>query len=548
MPDLAQSLGNYDLGYLHIVAEAWGIDYSAKDLQLGLNIIVPQLMDESFLNAMLNRLPGEARSALEDLQNNNGRMTWSLFTRRYGEVREMGPGRRDRERPDLNPISTTEILFYRALIGRAFFESPDGGEEYAYIPDDMRPILPGSHWSAKGPLGRAAHPDERAHVFPATDRILDDTCTMLAALRMGLPENEVPLTSYPGKYQPTMRILIDLLQATNLLDESGEPVLEAARNFLEVGRDQAIFQLVNGWLDGKQLNELDQLPQLVLEGEWKNDPLRTRRAILKLLSTIPAGKWWGLESFINVVREQNPDYQRPAGDYDSWIIRQAESETYLRGFESWDQVDGQLLRLLITGYLHWLGIFDLAATGVNKQVSAFRFSGWSGALLDGQAPQGLPADEKKVIVRSDGRLVVSRHVLRSVRYQLARFCDWGELKREDYYYQLTPGSLKRAEQHGLQINHLLALLQKNADHVPPNLVIALDRFERHGKQARMEDVLVLRLSSPEILEELRASRAARFLGDPLGPTTVIVKPGAREKVLAVLVEMGYLGEMMDEGL
>jgi len=546
MPDLAQSLGNYDLGYLQIVAEAWGIDYSAKDLQLGLNIIVPQLLDESFLNEMLNRLPGEARSALEDLQNNNGRMTWSLFTRRYGEVREMGPGRRDRERPDLNPISTTEILFYRALIGRAFFESPDGGEEYAYIPDDMKPILPGSHWSAKGPFGRAAHPDERAHVFPATDRILDDTCTVLAALRMGLPENEVPLAIYPGRYQPTMRILIALLQAANLLDELGEPVLEATRNFLEAGRDQAISQLVNAWLDSKQLNELDQLPQLVLEGEWKNDPLRTRRAILELLSATPAGKWWGLESFINVVREQNPDYQRPAGDYDSWIIRQAESETYLRGFESWEQVDGQLLRFLITGYLHWLGIFDLAAPGVNKQVSAFRFSGWSDALLEGQAPQGIPADEKKVIVRSDGRLVVSRHVLRSVRYQLARFCEWGELKRGDYYYQLTPGSLKRAEQNGLQINHLLALLQKNADHVPPNLVTALDRFERHGKQARMEEVLVLRLSSPEILEEVRASRAARFLGDPLGPTTVIVKPGAREKVLAALVEMGYLGEILGE--
>jgi hypothetical protein len=59
-------------------------------------------------------------------------------------------------------------------------------------------------------------------------------------------------------------------------------------------------------------------------------------------------------------------------------------------------------------------------------------------------------------------------------------------------------------------------------------------------------VLVLRLNSPQILEELRASRAARFLGDPLGPTTVIVKPGAREKVLAALLEMGYLGEISSD--
>jgi hypothetical protein len=70
----------------------------------------------------------------------------------------------------------------------------------------------------------------------------------------------------------------------------------------------------------------------------------------------------------------------------------------------------------------------------------------------------------------------------------------------------------------------------------------LERWEEQGSQARLERLLVLRLSSAEILQELRASRAARFLGEPLGPTAVIVKPGTREKVLAALAEMGYLGE------
>jgi len=54
--------------------------------------------------------------------------------------------------------------------------------------------------------------------------------------------------------------------------------------------------------------------------------------------------------------------------------------------------------------------------------------------------------------------------------------------------------------------------------------------------------VVLRLSSPKLLTELRKSRAARFLGDPLGPTAVIVQPGAWKKVLAILAELGYLGE------
>ena len=79
------------------------------------------------------------------------------------------------------------------------------------------------------------------------------------------------------------------------------------------------------------------------------------------------------------------------------------------------------------------------------------------------------------------------------------------------------------------------------------MVNALSRWEQRGTEARLQSVLILRLGSPELLQTLRGSRAARFLGDPLGPTTVIVKPGAGEKVLEILTEMGYLGEIVDLG-
>ena len=546
MPNLAQCLGNYDLGYLQIVAQAWGIDYVPRDMHLGLNFLVPQLLDESRLEEMRESLSEEARMALNDLLDKDGRMPWSQFTRRYGTVREMGPGRRDRERPDLDPVSTAEVLFYRALIGRAFFETPDGGEEFAYVPEDLKAALDEVGAWVRKPLGRAARRDERQFIYPTTDRILDDTCTLLAALRTGIPLERVPLSDYPGKYQPDAHILASFLQAAGILDDSGEPDPAAVRSFLEAERGQAISLLFSSWQHSDLVNELAQLPGLVLEGEWRNHPVKTRRAILEMLESIPRDQWWDLQSFISAVRDQHPDYQRPAGDYDSWIIRIADSETYLSGFESWDQVEGQLLSLMITGHLYWLGILDLAAPEAEKSIRAFRFSEWSETLLGGDAPVGIAGDEEKIIARSDGRLVISRKVPRSVRYQVARFCDWGELRRGEYYYQLTPGSLQRAEENGLQLKQLLALLEKHAAQVPPNLVTALERYQEQGKQARMEQVLVLRLTSPEILTALRASKAARFLGDPLGPTTVVVKPGAQEKILSALVEMGYLGEIVDD--
>ena len=125
---------------------------------------------------------------------------------------------------------------------------------------------------------------------------------------------------------------------------------------------------------------------------------------------------------------------------------------------------------------------------------------------------------------------------------MARFADWQGFGKEAYHYRLTPGALSRARQQGLRLSHLLALLRRGNVAVPPVLLKALERWEEQGSQARLERLTVLRVSKPEILLELRASRAARFLGELLGPTAVVVKDGTGERVLAALAELGYLGE------
>jgi hypothetical protein len=73
-------------------------------------------------------------------------------------------------------------------------------------------------------------------------------------------------------------------------------------------------------------------------------------------------------------------------------------------------------------------------------------------------------------------------------------------------------------------------------------VKALQGWEKSGTQAHFENVTVLHLNSPEILQALRQSRGSRFLGNPLGPTAIIVNPGAWPQVMDVLAELGYLGD------
>jgi len=550
MPDLFTSLIKYDLGHLHVVAELWGLELNSNDTESASKELCASLLDPDLLSEILETLNPDAQVAIEMLTAKNGRIPWTEFTRRFGDVRDMGAGKRDREKPHHNPASTAEILFYRALLARAFFNTVNGAQEFAYIPDDLYNLI--SHRVAESqrdeeketpslspprsvvsqgasivenePLGRPASPGEKEHHIPASDFILDAATTFLAALRLGI---EVPETHIPTQ------VIGQLLRAAKIILKSG-PKSEKVKTFLEAPRDEALQTLTNAWLESETLNELRQLPSLIFEGEWKNQPLVTREFLLNLLDANPEGKWWSLSAFIRDVKAKYPDFQRPAGDYDSWFIKREADGEYLRGFAYWDQVDGALIKYFITGVLFWLGQVELASPEEGAEPTAFR--------VISEKPKARREDGK-IVARSNGQISVPRFAPRAARYQVARFCEWDEAKGDDYRYTITLSSLKKASEQGLKVEHLLSLLAKHtAGGIPPVLVKALKRWEANGTEARVQTQVVLRVSRPEVLEELRKSKAARFLGEMLGPTTIVIKDGAQSKVLAALAELGLLAE------
>ncbi len=544
MPDLAESLQGKDLGYLLIIAALWGHELTSQEAQAAILEIKSFLLTPPAVEKMLSSLTPEASLALDDLHRHLGRQPWAQFSRSYGEIREMGPGKRDRERPYESPISVAEALWYRGLLARAFFDTQAGPEEFAYIPDDLLQLFPPLTGAASLPVGRPASAAEYARLFPADDRLLDHACTYLAAIRIGisLPQK----FAVPVGEELTPSTMKALLLASSLLDKEGQPLSGPVRQFLESGRGETLAQLFRGWLQSSQLNELRLMPGVAFEGKWENDPLRARQSILGWLAGVTQDTWWSMVSFIYSIKQNSPDFQRPAGDYDSWFIHDQSGGEYLRGFEHWDAVDGRLVRFLVCGPLHWLGVVDLACPEGDQQVTAFRLSRWSKALLKGDAPPGLPQEKEPLVARSDARLAAGRLFPRSLRYQLARFCDWEKETPGEYVYRISPGSLRRARQQGLKVSQLVTMLTRYAKAVPPSLVKALERWDKLGSEARLAKMVVLRVSSDEILQALRKSRASRYLGEPIGPGVVEVKAGAIDKVLAALAEMGYLGEIRGE--
>jgi len=618
MPNLSQTLPTNDLGFVRIVASLWGLELVSTDAAEASAELAEGLCDAELVDEVVSTLSKDGRAALDALVKAGGRLAWGMFTRRFGEVREMGAGKRDREQPHLKPASAAEVLWYRALMTRAFFDTDQGPQEFAFIPDDLLLVLdlvveepadaaietpvdadsndmdvpeetsavvpppspapktrtvtredvkrmsapvdkrpekaavvkelekpplqpvsappppaapaPAAN-KATEPLGRPASPAEKAFPLLASDRLLDDACTLLAALRIGIqpPETGIPV-SVVMEFLSTAKIIV-----------GGEVQPEPARSFLEAPRPKALELLAGAWQDAPAFNELRQIPGLVCEGEWKNEPLVTREFLLELLNNVPEKQWWSLPAFVRDLKTRYPDFQRPAADYDSWFIKRAADGVFLRGFANWDNVDGALVRYFISGPLFWLGMVDLAAPGVGLAPGAFRATSNDTRVSN--------SETGKLSVLSNGRISVPRLTPRVARYQIARFCEWDDQKEDEYPFRVTPASLARAREQGLKVEHLLGILRKHAaGPLPPPFVRALQRWEANGVEARVEAVVVLKVSKPEVLNELRASRAGRFLGDVLGPVTVIVKSGAQSKVLAALAEMGLLAETITDSL
>ena len=552
MPDLFHSLLKQDIGHLRIIAERWGLELESIDADSAREELSASLLDPSLLAELMDSLPPDADSAVTALVEAGGRIPWQAFTRKYGDVREVGAGKRDREKPYLKSASASEILFYRGLLAKAFFDTEKGPQEFAYIPDDLSELIKHKghdpariiqnpqrserdevHKGNDEVLGRPASPGEKGREILANDFILDDATTLLAALRMGR-----------SGFKPDLQ-LTALLTSANLIKKTAIQT-EAVKHFLESPRKDALKMLQDAWVKSEFFNELRLMPGIVCEGEWTNQPQETREFLLNLLDAIPEGKWWSLNSFVRDVKQKYADFQRPAGDYDSWFIKRASDGQYLRGFSYWDQVDGALIKYFIADILHWLGEVDISIAEGSAEATAFRVK----SNVESQKSDVRPStfDETgKIHVASQGKITILRDTPRVVRYQVSRFCEWDEQKGDDFKYHITAQSLKHAREQGLKAGQLLALLVKHTNNkVPPPLVKALKRWEANGTEARVESQIVLRVSKPEVLEEMRKSKAGKFLGEVLSPTAVIVKSGAIQKVMEAMIELGLFAENLME--
>ena len=548
MPDLKTLLASYDLAFLRDIAELWGIELQAVERRTVLVELAKAMTSKDLFDEVFSSLPPSAVDALINLGTTGGRMPWQAFEHAYGELRPMGPARRKREKPHRFPQNTAEKLWYLGLVGRAVLRENQDLSEFAFIPDEFLDWLPESEQAPADDTTLRQLPawssSKVTALPPHGDLVLDDICTLFAALRMELVDQLPRLSAKDASYWQLLQTLVKTL---NLLDETGQPN-ENARVFLEKPRGEALRWLVQSWAQCLEFDELCLVPQLHCEGNWQHATIAPRRTILDRLGALPTDTWFKTQDLIDDIYQYQPDFLRSGADYNTWIISSTDPDArLLHGFEHWQDVEGQYIRFLIEEMLVDLGMVQTGQLTDQPESQVFQIKPlFSKSLKPGKKLE-LPEENQPVLVGRDGKLEMTLLVPRIARYQLSRFAEWRSLRPDHFVFQLTPASLQAAAEQGLELKHLRALLRKyGKPGIPPGLQKALTRWESHGVEARIEPLLVLRLAEPELLGKLRESKASGCLGETLGPTAVLVKPGCGSRVRAALRELGILTDLPGE--
>lgn len=540
MPGLRSTLANYDLDFLTRIARRWGVQISQREVESARQDLLEKMLDTSLFEKVLESLDDGAARAWNHLVQKGGKIHWAEFSRIYGQIRDYGRASREREEPDLHPVSAAETLWYAGLAGRAFLRTEAEPKEFFYIPDELLEVAKNT-----------GKPAPKLHIRPSVNQkpkwvaraeaLLPDRVTdILAALRM---RREIPAEIW-NAWDIPRDFLYPWLREVGLVDDTLQPVPEALKEFFNATRGQVLTHLYQVWLKSNEINELRLLPGLEFEGTWKNDPIPPRRLLTEILAGLESGTWWSLSSLLATIKETNPDFQRQGGDYESWYIRETKSSAYLSGFENWEKVEGALLTYLLGAPLHWLGIVNLARAGENGKIAAFQLNEKMKPLLDSGELSGSDKENRVMKIRDRLLFSIPNFAPRLPRYQVARFCELVHVFPKESLYALKTDTLKKAEEQGLRLGQLIQLLEREkAAAIPENLRVLEERWSQHGQEAVIERVLLLRFTREDARAAFLKQATGRFALETLDPLCVVINEKQVDGILRLLNELGILAEI-----
>ncbi|HUS13813.1 MAG TPA: helicase-associated domain-containing protein, partial [Chloroflexia bacterium] len=350
-------------------------------------------------------------------------------------------------------------------------------------------------------------------------------------------ENDLPLLYFVRRMAQQLDLLT-LSRDWNLEAAGREPI----QALLAEPWPRRTLRMLRTWLEGAGYD----LPLVTDNAAWRSsrhisEAMATAgyTRLLDLVAGVPDA-WVVVEDFVRWVRLHHfgflalPD-DDPGAVHDFGTALYRLTYGAVAATDPWDPCEGALVRTVLRGPLHWLGLVDLA--GAEGPQQAFRLTATGRTLLAALrtpaeadtllAPLVATATGGRVIVQPNFQVLAVGDVPDETLFALTEVA---ELIRAEQAveFKLTRESVYGAQQAGWTPVAILDLLRRaSGGPVAQNVERSiLDWAAAHDRVVIHRDVTLLAAREPALLDRLMTDPAtAPLLGERLLPTLTLVQAG-----------------------
>ena len=501
------------------------------------------LTDRSTIKRVVEGLSPEADQALQSLVRAGGIVPIEDFALSFGVLRLYRPWWADSPRqPWRTPVSPTEELYYQGLIYLTSQETPQGRGEYVVIPQEILQRLPSPQplpFTASltpitplSPLPTGTLLADvvlflsllhREDIRPVHQRWLPPKVMRTLAPRLSLKED---LAGARSELQTThLRFLHYLCEAAGLVAPLG-PYLKPTPQgwtWLEATADHELHTLWRAWLNPTPTTA-HLWSRYHLPGAKSQDPLTLACITLNTLATVPPGRWFTVDSWVEATLALEPELERLTP---WWKVQEGEDQAR------------EGLRAMMEGPLAWWGAVGLAPSQEGEPSFCLTERGaWLLELRD-SPPEG--PEPSPLSVTHDLAVEIPFQASPLQLLRLEAFTEWLRTDRAQgrLVYRITELSLARALSRGESLEDLLTLLVEGGAELSKEQLQLLQGWAQGAGQPVIRHLTVLESEDAELLEPLLSQRAlGRHIERTLSPQAAVVKEGQVGQLLRQLQRQG----------